>query len=210
MTRLNWGTTGERYYETGVDKGVLYVESTNGVAWNGLISVSESPSGGEPQPYYLDGFKFLNLASAEEYTATIQAFSSPSEFNICDGTVAISPGLFATHQPRKSFGLCYRTKLGNDVDGIGYGYKLHLVYNALAAPSERNNATLSDSTDPIELSWGITTTPPLLSAYKPTAHMVIDSKKTNSILLATIEDILYSSTSARLPLPSELVTLFSA
>ena len=210
MTIINWGTAGKRYYEAGIDRGVLYIDAANGVAWNGLISVTESPSGGEPTPYYLDGLKFLNLASSEEYTATIQAFSSPPEFNVCNGILTINNGLFATNQPRKSFGLCYRTKIGNDIDGSEHGYKLHLIYNALAAPSEYNHSSIGDSTEPITLSWAITTTPPLLIAHKPTAHMVIDSRTTNSTLLNTIENILYSSTSARLPAPSELVTLFSA
>lgn len=212
MSRLNWGTVGERYYETGIDRGVLYIDAMSGVAWNGLVSVSESPSGGEPQPYYVDGFKFINIASAEEYTATIQAFSSPSEFGVCDGMVSISNGLFVTQQPRKSFGLCYRTKLGNDVDGLDHGYKLHLVYNALAAPSSRDNATITDSTEPSELSWAITTRPPLLTSYKPTAHLIIDSRKTAPALLVSVENILYGSISlsSRLPDPTELIALFSA
>ena len=211
MTKLSWGTAGKRYYEAGIDRGVLYVDVSNGVAWNGLISVSESASGGEATPYYLDGLKFLNLASAEEYTATIQAFSSPPEFNVCDGVTSIANGLFATHQPRKPFGLCYRTKLGNDVDGIDHGYKIHLVYNALSAPSERSNSTISDSSDPIEFSWEITTTPPLFSAYKPTAHLVIDSRLTSSARLSVIEDILYGTDTlpSRLPSPQELIGIFN-
>lgn len=211
MTRLIWGTAGERYYEAGIDRGVLYANSENGVAWNGLVSVSESASGGEATPYYLDGVKFLNIASAEEYVATIQAFSSPKEFDICNGITAISNGLFTTQQPRKSFGFCYRTRVGNDIDGIDHGYKLHLVYNALAAPSERNNATIGDSTEPLELSWEITTTPPLLSMYKPTAHLVIDSRTTDSLRLSNVEDILYgsSNTPPRLPTPEELVFIFA-
>ena len=212
MTKLSWGTAGKRYYEAGVDHGVLYVNGASGVAWNGLISVNESVSGGEATPYYLDGFKFLNIASVDEYVATIQAFSSPSEFDVCDGTLALSNGLFATHQRRKSFGLCYRTKLGNDVDGPDHGYKIHLVYNALAAPSERDHSTLSDSTEPIEFSWGITTSPSLLTAHRPTAHLVIDSRSINGVFLSFIEDILYGSdtTGPRLPTPQELVTLFNS
>ena len=211
MAKLSWGTEGKRYFEVGIDRGVLFVGNTPGVAWNGLVSVTESPSGGEPTPYYLDGLKFLNVASAEEYAATIQAFSSPDEFDVCDGTVSISSGLLVTNQPRKEFCLSYRTKLGNDIDGQNHGYKLHIVYNALASPSERANATIGDSTDPIELSWAITTTAPLISNYRPTAHIVIDSRTTSSNLLAMIEDNLYGSEyhDARMLYPDGLIGMFT-
>lgn len=210
MTKLNWDVVGERFYETGVDHVVLYVAGI-GVAWNGLTSVSESPNGGEPVPYYLDGFKYLNLSAAEEFNATIQAFSSPPEFSICDGTAPLGNGLFITEQPRKSFDLCYRTKIGNDVDGADHGYKLHLIYNALAAPSTRDNSTVSESIDPKTLSWAITTTPPLISLFKPSAHFVIDSTKTSALLMAEVEDILYGSvdTSPGFPTPDTLVNIFN-
>lgn len=211
MTKLIWGVVGERYFEAGSDRGVLFIPEQAGVAWNGLVSVTESPSGGEPVPYYVDGVKYLNIAAAEEYEATISAFASPREFYQCDGTLSIRNGLYVTQQPRRSFGLCYRTLLGNDIDGVDYGYKLHLVYNALAAPSERNNATIADSSEPITLSWKISTTPPFISEYKPTAHMVIDSRTTDPVVLQTVEDILYGTDDvlSRLPSPNELIELFT-
>lgn len=211
MARLNWSAVGERFYETGVDRGVLYVGDIPGVAWTGLTSVSESPTGGEAKPYYIDGIKYLNLSSAEEFEATIEAFASPPEFGPCDGTASIQNGLFVTQQPRKSFGLSYRTKIGNDVDGSDYGYKIHLVYNALAAPSGRSNNTMGDSTDPIGLSWAITTLPPAITGYKPTAHFVIDSRTTAPFRLSSIEEILYGSESGspRLPSAQDLTSLFS-
>lgn len=211
MPRLTWSAVGERYYETGVDRGVLYVGNQLGVAWTGLISVSESPSGGEARPYYIDGVKFLNISSAEEYEATVNAFSSPPEFGPCDGTISIKNGLFVTQQPRKSFGLSYRTKLGNDIDGSDHAYKIHLVYNALAAPAQRDNNSLGDSVDPNTLSWSITTLPPSITGYKPTAHLVVDSRYTTSAVLTNVEDILYGTdaNSARLPNPDELIAIFN-
>lgn len=212
MPRLSWSATGERFYETGVDRGVLYVGDQAGVAWTGLISVSESPSGGEARPHYLDGVKFLNISVAEEFEATINTFSSPPEFASCDGLSSIKNGLFVTQQPRKSFGLCYRTKLGNDVDGPDHGYKIHIVYNALAAPSQRDNNTLGDSVDPSTSSWQITTLPPSSTGYKPTAHMIVDSRYTVSSVLASVENVLYGSdvNSARLPTQAELITIFGS
>lgn len=212
MSRLIWGAVGERFYEAGADRGVLYLPNAAGVPWNGLKSVQESPTGGEPTPYYIDGLKYQNIAAAEEFEATLEAFSSPPEFGVCDGTAAIQNGLFITQQPRKSFGLSYRSRVGNDIDGLDLGYKIHLVYGALAAPSSRSNSTLSDSTSPLGLSWKITTTPPVLAAYKPSAHMVVDSRFTPALLLSELEDILYGSdvTSARLPYITELLALFTA
>lgn len=209
--RLVWGARTERFFETGVDNGVLYTTDSLGVAWSGLISVSESPSGGEARPFYLDGVKYLNIASAEEYEATIVAFNSPSEFNGCDGIVPINNGLLATNQPRKSFGLSYRSRVGNDVDGVGHAYKIHLVYNALAAPSQKNNQTISDSTDPTRYSWNITTLPPDITGYKRTAHFIIDSREAPELVLAELLDILYGTeaTSARLPDTEELLEIFS-
>lgn len=211
MARLNWDIVGGRFFETGVDQGVLYVGINPGVAWTGLISVAESPTGGEAKPFYMDGIKYLNLSSAEEFAATITAFSSPPEFGPCDGTVAIQNGLYVTQQPRKPFGISYRTKLGNDVDGSDHAYKIHLVYNALASPADRTNNTTTDSPDPANLSWAITTLPPAITGYKPTSHFVIDSRYAEASILSDLEDILYgnSSMSARLPTVAELIGLFS-
>lgn len=210
--RLNWGTVNERYFEAGVDRGVLYLPNAAGVPWNGLTAVDESPSGGEPRPYYLDGIKYLNLASAEEFEATIEAISSPREFGVCDGTVSIQNGLMLTQQPRSQFGLSYRTLVGNDVDGTDHAYKIHVVYNALAAPGQRSHATLTDTPEPTALSWDISTTPPRVPGYRPTAHMVIDSRTTPEALLAEVEDILYGSDTSISSLPTavELVALFTA
>lgn len=212
MSRMNWGNTGERFFETGVDRGVLYPANEDGVPWNGLTSVEESPSGGEARPYYQDGEKFLNIAAREEFEATIEAFSSPAEFGPCDGTASIQKGLFVTQQPRRAFGLSYRTKVGNDLDGPDHAYKIHLVYNALAAPSSRANGTLTNSPEATTLSWSITTLPPSFTGYKPTAHLIVDSRTTPKALLAAVEDILYGSDIAdgRLPMPSELLSMFQS
>lgn len=212
MTRVVWGNVGERYYETGADRGVLYVGDTPGVGWNGLTSVSESPTGGDPRPYYVDGFKYSNLAAAEEFEATLTAFSSPAEFAPCDGTGQIANGLFITQQPRRPFGLSYRTLVGNDTQSTDHGYKVHLVYNALAKPSTRANATVSDSPDPSKLSWGITAQPPRLTGYRPSAHLVIDSRDADPEVLATLEDLLYGVEfiDPRLPTQQEIITLFGS
>jgi hypothetical protein len=211
MTRVLWGDAGNRFFETGVDRGVLYLSDQDGVAWNGLTSVEESPSGGEARPYYQDGIKFLNVSGKEEFEATISAFSAPPEFGVCDGTVSIQNGLFVTQQPRRAFSFSYRTMIGNDLDPL-MGYKIHLVYNALAAPSQRTNATMSNSPEASSLSWSITTLPPSFTGYRPTAHLVIDSRSTPHMLLASIEEILYGgdAADARIPFPSELITLFAS
>lgn len=211
MARLTWNAFGERFYETGVDRGVLYVDGI-GVAWTGLISVSETPSGGEARPYYLDGIKFLNLSAAEEFEATLSALNSPSQFGPCDGMSSVSNGLFVTQQPRKSFGLSYRTKLGNDTDGSDHAYKIHLIYNALAAPSGRSNNTQGDSVSPVIFNWSITTLPPSMTGYRPTAHLTIDSRTTSPALLSDVEDILYGDDSGAASLPSAqtLIDMFSA
>lgn len=212
MTRLNWDSPGQRFYELGVDRGVLYIDSQPGVPWVGLISVSESPSGGDAQPYYLDGIKYLNISSAEEFEATIEAYSSPREFGPCDGTVAIQNGLFVTQQPRKQFSFSYRSKTGNDTEGQDYAYKIHIVYNALAAPSQRSNKSINDSVDVNNFSWAITTLPPSITGVKPTAHLVIDSRYTDPTVLITVEDLLYGSDSSTssLPTPNDLIGIFSA
>jgi len=217
MSKLVWDKTGERFYETGVNQGVLYLRGedgtySNGVAWNGLISVTESPSGAEPTPIYADNIKYLNLLSAEEFGATIEAYTYPDEFAQCDGSAEIATGVMIGQQNRKVFGLSYKTALGNDVDGTDYGYKLHLIYGALAAPSEKGYSTINDSPEAITFSWEITTTPVSVTGFKPTASITIDSTKVDSTKLEALEDILYGTANADpyLPLPDEIATLFAA
>lgn len=211
MPRLTWNGSGERFYETGVDRGVLYVGEDQGVAWTGLTSIAEKPSGGSPTPYYLDGVKYLNVPSSEEFEATISAFTYPDEFVRCEGTSEIHSGLFIMQQQRVPFGLSYRTKIGNDLAGSEYGYKIHIIYNALATPAQRTFNSLSESTDPSDFSWDITTRPPLNAAsYKRTAHVVIDSRSTNAGTMAAVEDILYGSDTdtARIPSLDDLLVVF--
>lgn len=217
MAKLVWDKTGERFYETGVDQGVLYLLGEGGtydtgVAWNGLVSVSESPSGAESNPQYADNIKYLNLISAEEFSATIEAFTYPAEFGECDGSAEPTPGVSIGQQNRKMFGMCYRTKIGNDTDGQDHGYKLHLIYGAQAAPSEKSYQTVNDSPEPITFSWEITTTPVNVTGYKPTASLVIDSTKVDATKLAELEKKLYgddSAGTATLPLPDEVITLLT-
>lgn len=219
MSRLTWDTTGERYYETGVKQGVLYpIQSdgkySKGVAWNGLTAVTESPSGAEATALYADDIKYLNLLSNEEFGATIEAYTYPDEFADCDGSAALATGVMIGQQKRKTFGLCYRTTLGNDVDGNDYGYKLHLIYGCLAAPSEKAYATINDSPEAITFSWEVSTTPVNVAGFKPTSQITIDSTKADATKLAALEDILYgkdgdTSTEPRLPLPDEVATLMS-
>lgn len=214
MSKLVWDATGTREYETGVKNGVLYVQSENGtydtgVAWNGLISVTESPSGAEATPLYADDIKYLELYSAEEFGATIECYTYPEEFEACDGSVEISTGVIIGQQNRSSFGLCYRTTLGNDVKGNEYGYKLHLIYGCKAAPSEKAYSTINDSPEAITFSYEITTTPVQVSGYKPTASLIIDSTKITPEKLALIESKLYgdASTEASLPTPDEILEI---
>ena len=216
MSRLSWDQTGERLYETGVKQGVLYPQDTSGkypkgVAWNGLTGVTESPSGAEATALYADDIKYLNLMSIEEFGATIEAYTYPDEFAECDGSASLAKGVSIGQQKRKAFGLCYRTVLGNDVDSNDFGYKLHIIYGAMAAPSEKPYATVNDSPEAITFSWEITTTPVSVSGLKPTASIVIDSTKANAEKLAALEAILYGSndTEARLPLPDEIATLMA-
>lgn len=219
MSKLVWDKTGERLYETGVDHGVLYPVQTGGVynkgvAWNGLISVTESPSGAEASPIYADNIKYLNLMSAEEFGATIEAYMYPDEFAECDGSAEIATGVSIGQQSRKTFGLCYRTVIGNDVDSNEHGYKLHMIYGALAAPSEKGYQTINDSPEAITFSWELSTTPVNVEGFKPTASLTIDSTKADPSKLAALEKILYGDTNPetepRLPLPDEIVTLMSA
>lgn len=216
MSKLVWDQTGERLYETGVKYGVLYVQEggvyPKGVVWNGLTAVTESPSGAEATPLYADDIKYLNLVSAEEFGATIEAYMYPDEFMECDGSASLVDGVYIGQQARKTFGLCYRTALGNDVLNNAYGYKLHIIYGALAAPSEKGYATINDSPEAITFSWEVSTTPVNVTGYKPTASLVIDSTKVDAGKLAALEAILYGSESeeARLPLPDEIATLMKA
>ena len=214
MAKLIWDATGERFYETGVKNGVLYVADAQGtypkgVAWNGLTAVTESPSGAEPTPLYADDIKYLNLMSAEEFGATVEAYTYPDEFAQCNGEASLVDGVIIGQQPRKTFGMAYRTVLGNDVSNENYGYKLHLIYGAVAAPSEKAYATINDSPEAITFSWELTTTPVSVNGFKPTASLTIDSTKVEPTKLTALEDILFGSgeTEARLPLPDEIATL---
>ena len=211
MSKLVWDQTGERLYETGVKQGVLYPQAAGGtypkgVAWNGLTNITETPSGAEATPLYADDIKYLNLVSAEELGGTIEAYTYPDEFAECDGSAALTAGVYVGQQDRKTFGLCYRTTLGNDVDSNAHGYKLHLIYGALAAPSEKAYATINDSPEAITFSWEFSTTPVNVTGHKPTASITIDSTKVDAEKLAALEKILYGDTEAeaRLPLPEEV------
>ena len=214
MSKIVWDQTGERYYETGVKKGVLYPQAAGGtypkgVAWNGLTAVTESPSGAEATPLYADDTKYLNLMSVEEFGATIEAYTYPDEFAACDGSSEIADGVSIGQQPRTAFGMSYVTTLGNDTEGNKHGYKIHIIYGAKAAPSEKAYATINDSPEAITFSWEVTTTPVSVNGFEPTASVVIDSTKVDSTKLTALEAILYGSESeeARLPLPDEIVTI---
>lgn len=219
MARLVWDEVGKRFYETGVSQCVLYPMTEGnvygtGVAWNGITSVSESPSGAEPTALYADNIKYLNLISAEDFSATIEAYTYPDEWAACDGSAEIADGVTIGQQTRKGFGLCYKTILGNDVRSNEYGYKLHIIYGGMAAPSEKSYASVNDSPEAMTLSWSVTTTPVAVPGFKPTACLTIDSTKANAEKLAELEKILYGSdgepgSEARLPLPSEIITLMT-
>ena len=216
MTKLNWDVQGERYYETGVSKGVLYPfkegKYSKGVAWNGLTAVTESPSGAEPTPLYADNIKYLNLLSNEEFAATVEAYTYPDEFAECDGSAELAAGVSVGQQKRIPFGLSYVTKLGNDTDGQDHGYKIHLIYGALAKPTQKNYATINDNPEAITFSWELSTTPVAVPNLKPTACITIDSTKVGSDKLKKIEDKLYGTESeeATLPTPTELAALIAA
>lgn len=221
MAKIVWDKTGDRVYETGVDQGVLYLKDGAGayplgVAWNGLINVSENPTGAEANPQYADNMKYLNLVSAEEFEATLEAFTYPDDFAKCDGSARPTgiPGVLITGQPRSLFGLVYRTLIGNDTDGTAHGYKLHLVYEALAAPTDKSYGTINDSPEAMTFSWDLTTTPIPFTTntqLKPTAHLVVDSTTTPPAKLKALEDALFgtASTPAYLPLPEAVVTLLT-
>lgn len=216
MTKLNWDVQGERYYETGVSKGVLYPfkegKYKTGVPWNGLTAVTESPSGAEPTPLYADNIKYLNLLSNEEFAATVEAYTYPDEFAECDGSADIAVGVSAGQQNRIPFGMSYVTKIGNDTDGQDHGYKIHLIYGALAAPTQKSYATVNDNPEAITFSWELSTTPVEVPNLKPTACITIDSTKVEPAKLKKIEDKLYGTESeeATLPTPTELAALIAA
>lgn len=216
MPPLEWDLAGQRLYETGVDHGVLYIPNSSGVyedgyAWNGLTTVTESPTGAEPSAQYADNIKYLNLISTEEFGGTIEAFTYPDEFAQCDGSAEPAAGVMVGQQGRKAFGLSYRTRMGNDIDGTDHGYKLHLVYGAQAAPSEKAYATINDSPEAISFSWEFTTTPVAVTGLKPTALLTIDSTEVAGADLTTLEEILYGTegVDARLPLPDEVISIFA-
>lgn len=214
MAMLTWDDTGKKIYETGVDHGVVYPIQeggvySKGVAWNGLTNVTESPSGAESNKIYADNIVYANLISAEEFGGTIEAYTYPDEFAACDGSAEIAKGVVAGQQKRSVFGLCYRTKIGNDVDGEDHGYKLHLIYGALASPSEKSFATVNDSPEAITFSWEFTTTPVNVTGFKPTSYICIDSTKCDKTKLAELEKKLYGDESgeAQLPLPDAVINL---
>ena len=216
MSKIVWDAVGEHTFETGVRNGVLYLKDaegaySNGVAWNGLTSVSESPEGAEATDLYADDIKYLTLMSAENFKATIEAYTYPVEFEECDGSATIAKGVVIGQQSRKPFGLCYRTSIGNDTDGNEHGYKLHIVYGCQASPSEKQYSTINDSPEAITFSWEVNTTPVNVTGKKPTATLIIDSTKADKAKLTALEAILYGSeqTEPRLPLPDEIATLMT-
>lgn len=224
MPKLVWDKIGERLYETGVKQCVLYLPTngvySKGVAWNGITAVNENPSGAEATALYADDSKYLNLYSVEEFGATVEAYTYPDEFAECDGSAEIAKGVMVGQQTRKTFGLCYRTTIGNDVDGNDHGYKLHIIYGAMASPSEKAYSTINDSPEAMTFSWELTTTPVTVTGKKPTASIVIDSTKCDPQKLAALEAILYGKDATseqandgaepRLPMPDEIATLMAA
>lgn len=217
MSKIVWDAVGEHTFETGVRNGVLYLKDaqgaySTGVAWNGLTSVSESPEGAEATDLYADDIKYLTLMSAENFKATIEAYTYPVEFEECDGSATIAKGVVIGQQTRKPFGLCYRTAIGNDTDGNEHGYKLHIVYGCQASPSEKQYSTINDSPEAITFSWEVNTTPVNVTGKKPTATLIIDSTKADKAKLTALEAILYGSDEVepRLPLPDEIATLMTA
>ena len=214
MAKIKWDETGEKIYETGVKNGVLYLpdesgQYVKGVAWNGLTAVTESPSGAESTPLYADDIKYVELQSAEDFGATLECYTYPDEFAECDGSAEVAPGVIIGQQNRKTFGLCYRTTLGNDVKGNEYGYKLHLIYGAKASPSEKSYSTINDSPEAITFSYEITTTPVNVTGHKPTACLTINSTKVEAGKMQQLAALLYGaeSTEAKLPLPDEVINL---
>jgi hypothetical protein len=216
MTTIKWDEVGKKFYETGVDRGVLYLPNNvgsynNGYPWSGLVSVSESPSGAESNKQYADNTVYLNLVSAEEFSATVEAFTYPDQFAECDGTAVPAAGVYVGQQRRKSFGLAYRTRLGNDIDATDFGYKLHLIYGALAAPTEKAYTTINDSPEAITFSWELSTTPVDVPGLKPTATLTIDSTKVDADVLVDLENLLYGTVGVdpQLPTPAAVIAMFN-
>ena len=214
MAKLVWDQSGQKFFETGVSNGVLYVSDgqggyLNGVAWNGLTSVAENPSGAEANPVYADNIKYLNIISAEEFGATIEAYTYPDEFMECDGSAQVVAGVNIGQQARKSFGISYRTRVGNDVSGDNLGYKIHVIYNCQAAPSGKTYSTVNESPEAITFSWEVTTTPVPVEGFRPTATIVFDSTKLDAEKMAAVENVLYGAASSEASLPSieELLAL---
>lgn len=215
--KIVWDAVGKKVYETGVDHGVFYKQISDGsypigIPWNGLTAVTESPSGAEPNPQFADNIKYLNVFSAEEFAATIEAFTYPDEFMECDGSAQPEPGVIIGQQSRKSFGLCYRTLIGNDVDGQDHGYKLHLIYGCMVSPSEKSYSTINESPEAITFSWDLTTTPVPVTGFKPTASLVIDSTLVDPTKLAALETVLFGTapaTEGSLPLPDAVIAMFA-
>ena len=211
MTKLAWAAAGSKLFEAGVDRGVLYPNTGPGVPWNGLINVNESPIGGDTKASYYDGIKYGQRSGVEEFAGSIEAFAYPREFEECDGTKASANGLYVAHQPKKQFGLSYRTKIGNDLKGLSYGYKVHLVYNAIAKPTTRNRKTSTNTTDPLTFNWAFSTAPVAVVGFAPTSHFIVDSTKAKSDVFREFENLIYgtSTTNPKLPTPEELITLFN-
>lgn len=215
MSKLKWDQTGERLYETGVDRGVIYPQVDGkypkGAAWNGLISATLTPSGAEPTALYANNHKYLNLMSVEELGGTIEAYTYPDEFAECDGSASLAEGVRIGQQKRKAFGLCFRTLLGNDSEGDSHGYKLHIIYGCLASPSEQANSTVNDSLEAKTMSWEFSTTPVEIEGFEPTSSIEIDSTKVDKAKLAALEKVLYGdeTSEAKLPMPDEIVTLLN-
>lgn len=214
MAILEWDEVGKKFYKAGVDRGVLYKKSKEGkyplgVAWNGLTAVNENPSGAEATSLYANNSKYLDIISNEEFSYTIEAYTYPDAFAECDGSKELSPGIYATQQTRNPFGMTYRTKIGNDIDGIDNGYEIHIVYDSLAKPSSKDNSTINENVEAVTMSWECSTTPVKVKGFKPTAHLIINSTKCTAEALKKIEDALYGTESeeAHLPLPDELLTL---
>ena len=217
MARLIWDEVGQRFFETGVKNGVLYVQDNdgsykNGVVWNGLTAVTESPSGAEETPLYADDVKYLTLRSAEEFGATVEAYTYPEEFEQCDGSAAIANGVTIGQQARRAFGLCYRTSVGNDIQGQNFSYKLHLIYGCTVAPSEKSYSTINDNPEAITFSWELSTVPVPVDGFSPTASLVIDASKVDEGKMQQLEDALFGdeSSEAKLLLPNEIMEMLKA
>lgn len=212
MTKINWGGPGSRIFEAGIDRGVLYIGSEPGVPWIGLIQVTKNQSGGETKPRYLDGVKISNRASLEEFEGTVEAYTYPTQFEKCDGTIRFDNGLQVTQQKRAAFGMSYRSKIGNEQNGLDLAYKIHILYNLRAEPSQRGYKTLTDQSEPATFNWKVTSRSLPVSGFRPSSHFVIDSREVPNELLTDIEELLYGTedTDPTLPSPAELVFLFDS